>query len=216
MKFQELSSNNSFLRALAGPTVLIAYSVSAHFQILGKIEIGPVLLLLVIMTWGCIRGLIYKHYSTAFRWGLLLLGSLFFVRIGDHNTLLYLLPILVNAMLLLIFVNSLRRDSTPLITRIGLILDGPQNDRSQHYTKRVTQAWVLFFTFMTMETALLSIFAPPSVWSFFANFANYVLIALFMASEYVIRIRYLPDQDHSGFISFLRRLGHVDIRKVTG
>ena len=215
MKYQEPNDKAFLLRSLIGLAILIAYSVSAHFQILGKIEIGPILLLLVMMAWGGVRELIAKHYTAAFRWGLLLFGSLWFARYGDRNTLLYLLPVLVNTMLLLLFVNSLRKDTTPLITRIALILDGPQSDRSQHYTKRVTQAWALFFALMIMETVLLSIFAPPNVWSFFTNFANYVLIVLFMATEYAIRIRYLPNQDHSGFISFLWRLGRVDYRKVT-
>lgn len=214
MKSQELNDKASFLRSLVGPTILIAYSASAHFQILGKIETGPILLLLVMMTWGGARELMAKHYSGAFRWGLLLLGSLLFARHSDRNTLLYVLPVLVNAMLLLLFANSLRKGSIPLITRIAITLDGPQSDRSQHYTKRVTQAWALFFALMMVETILLSIFAPPSIWSFFTNFANYALIALFMATEYAIRIRYLADQNHTGFISFLRRLGHVDYKKV--
>lgn len=214
MKSQELNDKALLLRSLVGPTILIAYSVSAHFQILGRIEIGPVLMLLVMMTWGGIRELMAKHYSAAFRWGLLLLGSLLFARHSDHNTLLYVLPVLVNAMLLLLFLNSLRKDAVPLITRIALTLDGPQSDRSQHYTKRVTQAWTLFFALMMVETILLSIFASPGIWSFFTNFANYALIALFMAAEYAIRIRYLTDQNHTGFISFIRRLGQIDYKKV--
>jgi uncharacterized membrane protein len=67
---------------------------------------------------------------------------------------------------------------------------------------------------MGMESILLALYAPPLVWSLFTNFLNYFFLLLFFLVEYFLRVRLFPEQEHPGFIPFLRSLTKVDPRCI--
>ncbi len=47
----------------------------------------------------------------------------------------------------------------------------------RHYTRRVTQAWTLFFTATAMVSVALFAIAPMPAWSTFANLGTPALVA---------------------------------------
>lgn len=138
------------------------------------------------------------------------------VQTGAAPYLLYLPPVLVNLMLLTVFARGLGSPRTALVTRLAEIMHGePLPEEVAAYTHRVTWAWVFLFAVMATVNLLLALLAPRELWSLFANFINYLIVALLFAAEYAIRRLRFPDYEHPSFFTFLRRLARIDYRKLS-
>jgi uncharacterized membrane protein len=57
------------------------------------------------------------------------------------------------------------------------------------YTRRVTQAWCVFFLCNGAIALATALWAPEAVWSFYTGVVSYVLMGLLFAAEYLVRIR---------------------------
>jgi len=128
---------------------------------------------------------------------------------GIDRQLLYLLPVLINLTLAVLFGRTLLPGETPLITRFAILLSGRLEPGVPSYTRRVTWLWTLFLVLLALESILLALFAPLEVWSLFVNILNYLLAGLLFAGEYFFRIRYLNDLQHPGFSRFVHNLSRV-------
>ncbi|WP_354683670.1 acyl carrier protein [Cupriavidus necator] len=93
----------------------------------------------------------------------------------------------VNAALGMMFGLTLRAGGTPLCTQIATALHGPLSPAHARYTRRVTQAWTLFFAAMAGVSTLLFALAPVATWSSFANLCTPLLIAAMFAGEALCR-----------------------------
>lgn len=107
-----------------------------------------------------------------------------------HDQALSLLfyPVVVNAVLLLIFAGSLRYPPS-LIERIARLQQPDLPPQGVIYTRRVTQVWCGFFVVnggLALATALYCRF---EVWSLYNGLIAYLLMGLLFAGEYVIRRR---------------------------
>lgn len=107
----------------------------------------------------------------------------------------------VNAALGVMFGRSLRAGSTPLCMQIATALHGPPLSPSHaQYTRRVTQAWTLFFAAMVGVSTLLFVLAPVATWSSFANLGTPLLIAAMFAGEAACRRIAFPGMRHTGLL----------------
>lgn len=195
-------------KALLSIGLLLVYSLSIHFGILSGQHLPALLVLLGVSTLLLLRRR---------RWWLLPLIPLALYLIWSTDsvsTLLLLPPVLINLLLALVFGSTLLPGATPLITQFSRIMKGHLDAKALKYTRRVTLAWVIFFAFMALESVLLALYAPPLVWSLFTNFLNYIFLLLFFLVEYFLRVRLFPEQEHPGFIPFLRSLTKVDPRCI--
>jgi uncharacterized membrane protein len=195
-------------KALLSIGLLLVYSLSIHFGILSGQQLPALLVLVGVGTLLLLRRR---------RWWLLPLIPLTLYLIWSTDsvsTLLLLPPVLINLLLALVFGSTLLPGATPLITQFSRIMKGHLDDKALKYTRRVTLAWVIFFALMGMESILLALYAPPLVWSLFTNFLNYFFLLLFFLVEYFLRVRLFPEQEHPGFIPFLRSLTKVDPRCI--
>lgn len=130
--------------------------------------------------------------------------------LGDR---LYALPALtVFGALLMLFGNSLLPGRQPLVSQVAAQIRGHLEPRVVCYTRQVTLAWTLLFAALWLETALLALFAPPAIWSLFANGLNYGLVAVCFIAEYGFRRWYLADLEHPSFGHFLDALRRTDWR----
>ena len=57
------------------------------------------------------------------------------------------------------------------------------------YTRRVTQAWCLFFLCNGGIALATALWAPEAIWSLYTGIISYVLMGLLFAGEYLVRIR---------------------------
>lgn len=126
------------------------------------------------------------------------------------DRLLLLPPVTISVALLAVFGASLRTQRVPLVTRIARHLRGYPDPILDRYTRRVTQVWVGFFTFLTAETTLLALFAPTWLWAFFTGFLNYLLAVGLFVGEYLFRVRTYPHDHQEGLVAFLSSLARMD------
>lgn len=204
------------LRYLLTVVLLLAYSLAVHFEVRGDIHgLAAVILLLSVVACVLVAALRTRRYALAGLWFALLALAVLQLAYGDDDRwLLALPPILINAGLMILFGRTLRRGSVPMISRFAAIWRGTLDARTRHYTLRATQAWVIFFALMTLESVLLALFASPPVWSLFTQLLNYLFVMLFFVIEYAVRLHVLSHLEHPGFSPFVRRLLKVEFRKL--
>jgi uncharacterized membrane protein len=109
-----------------------------------------------------------------------------------------------NAGLALMFGTTLRRGQTPLCAQFAAAMRGPLPPHAARYTRRVTQAWTLFFAGTAFVSAVLFAVAPMAVWSDFANLATPLLVALMFIAEATCRRAALPELAGGGVMEAIR------------
>lgn len=146
---------------------------------------------------------------------------------GRAELLLLFPPVLITAMVGAVFARSLRRGRMPLIERVVRALhpEALQWPGVPIHLRRLTWGWAVLLLGLAAINLLLAAIAVPggllhSVgvtptvavawrdWSWFANVANYALIALAFVAEFVYRRWRWPQADLS-FGQFLTRLARL-------
>ncbi len=114
---------------------------------------------------------------------------------GLKNTLLLkLYPVLVNGGLLAVFVSSLRYP--PSIAERIARLRSPDLPRvAVAYTRRVTQAWCVFFVGNGLVALWTALWSPDHAWFIYNGVIAYVLIGALFGGEWLVRQRVLHRSD---------------------
>lgn len=162
-------------------------------------------------------GLLFKRYGwlAAGLSGLIVAGlyPLLWPLLRENLTWLYLAQYLsTNVALGLYFGRSLGAGQTPLCTTFAAMAHPTLTPAVQHYTRRVTQAWTLFFFVSASLAALLYFLAPTDIWSLFANVFYLPSLALMFLVEGLVRRRALPAEDRQGLIASIRAY-HASTRR---
>lgn len=116
------------------------------------------------------------------------------------------MPVVVNLLLARLFQMTLETGSEPLISRIARISRQEPTLPAElaAYTRQLTAAWAGFFLLLTLNSALLAMFASIETVMLFANSLNMVFIALFFVLENLYRrFRY-------------HHHGHTPLRQLVG
>jgi uncharacterized membrane protein len=128
--------------------------------------------------------------SVAARWtagGALLLVA---VAVGSNAVLpLKLYPVLVNGALLAAFGASLLA-GMPMVERLARLREPDLPPAGVAYTRRVTQAWCLFFAANGAIALGTALFASEAAWSLYNGVIAYILMGLMFGGEYLLRIRF--------------------------
>lgn len=140
--------------------------------------------------------------------GSALLGQL----TGSAEPLLRLPPVLVFTALTVFFGQTLRAGKTPLAALIGERVRGALPPPVARYGRRLTWIWTMFFAALTLECALLGLFASPFWWSLFVHFINPGLMALLFVGEYPVRRLVLGELERTPFLDGLRETMRVYLR----
>ena len=129
------------------------------------------------------------------------------------GALAFVVPVVLHGLLFLVFARSLRAGAEPLVTAIGRRARGPLSPALTRYTRGVTQLWAGLFAGLLLLSALLPFVSMP-LWSWCTNVLNYVVVAVVIGAEYVLRRYRFPDADHPDFLSYLRILVRADVRSL--
>ncbi len=97
-------------------------------------------------------------------------------------------PALVNLGLLILFGGSLLT-STSLVERLARLHDQQISPRVVAYTRRVTQAWTIFFVFNGCIAMITALWASDEVWLLYNGFIAYLLIGALAGGEWLLRQR---------------------------
>jgi uncharacterized membrane protein len=103
-----------------------------------------------------------------------------------------------------VFGRSLAAGRVPLCTHWATMVHGSLPSEALRYTRRVTEAWTLFFALMTGALIGLFLLAPLPVWSVFANFCGLPLVVAMFVGEYLARGRALPDMERASIFDGVR------------
>lgn len=110
-----------------------------------------------------------------------------FTFVTDIKLGLYLYPPLVNLVFFTFFSISLLHPPT-VIERIARHHRPEMPLKAVIYTRRVTQAWCIFFL-INGGISVMSLSYSEEWWVLYNGFITYILIGLMLAGEYLIRIK---------------------------
>lgn len=106
----------------------------------------------------------------------------------DGWTPLKLHPVVVSLTLLAVFAASLRRGPTA-IERLARLREPQLPPHAVAYTRRVTQAWCVFFAANAAIAAGLALWADSAAWALWNGLLSYVAMGLLMLVEWLVRRR---------------------------
>ncbi|MCO5095173.1 MAG: hypothetical protein M9960_08260 [Xanthomonadaceae bacterium] len=175
------------MRRLRAP-LLIALSLAyplVVYSCLGRFE--PRWLALFLCLLAALRAVATRERT--WLWAALGTGALALWAFLDNAALpLKLYPVLVNLALLLAFGLSLRF-GPPLVERLARLREPELPARAVAYTRRVTQAWCVFFLCNGALALATSLWASDAVWALYNGAIAYGLIGLMFAAEWLVRQR---------------------------
>jgi len=97
-------------------------------------------------------------------------------------------PIAINLGLLAAFGLSLRR-GMPMVERLARLQEPELPPHAVAYTRRVTQAWCVFFVANAGLSLASALWASEAVWALYNGAVAYALMGLFFGVEWLIRRR---------------------------
>jgi uncharacterized membrane protein len=109
----------------------------------------------------------------------------------NSETLLRLYPAAVSASMLILFGVTLLYPPS-MVERFARFREEALSEESVRYTRRVTQAWCLFFIVNGAIAAYTAAFASREAWVLYNGVFAYVLMGSLFAGERLIRRRVLP------------------------
>ena len=146
---------------------------------------GLILAVLLLMRFGIIRP---EERKTAVPMILILLAyAVASTLVGSVAMLLYY-PVLVNAILFVLFAASLR-SGDPLLLRIVRARGIPMSDHGPRYLTRLTGVWAVFFVVNGL-VALWTTTASIEIWTLYNGMISYLLVGALILGEITFRRHY--------------------------
>lgn len=204
----------------------VAYPALAHWAVYSQSVALMLASTAILLLLPLLPGLLARR---AWAWiGLLLAAGLQYVlwRHASVAALLFVPPVAINLFLAWLFASSLAAGGMPLIERAARLVHGnqtPLEPRVIPYTRRLTAIWTILFAGLALINGVLAMLATPggvlellglgnplpaplTLWSWFANVFNYLLVGALFVLEYAWRRRVFPQQPYRHFGDFLQRL----------
>ena len=113
--------------------------------------------------------------------------ALFYVT-GLRELKLY--PVIMNFCIFLIFFSSLF-DKETVIQKFARISEGggELHPKTKAYTKNLTYIWCIYLL-IQFFASVATLFLSDKIWMIFNGCVSYILLGLFFAIEYIVRIRF--------------------------
>ena len=108
---------------------------------------------------------------------------------------LKLYPVLVNAVLLIVFGLSLWRPPS-VVERLARLTQPDLPPRGVAYTRQVTRVWCAFFVVNGGLAAATALWASDAVWALYNGLLAYGLMGALFAGEWLVRQRVMKRHGH--------------------
>jgi uncharacterized membrane protein len=122
------------------------------------------------------------------------------------EALLYVPPVVINAVLAAMFGATLAEGHEPVISRFARMEQGTLAPDLVRYTRMLTWIWTLLLATIALVAAALATWAPLPAWSFFANVLSYVLIGALFVGEYAYRRVRFRHYQHASLATLVRNV----------
>jgi uncharacterized membrane protein len=106
----------------------------------------------------------------------------------NSQALIRFYPVVINITLLVIFALSLTRPPS-VVETLARLTEPDLPPSGVVYTKKVTQAWCVFFVFNAAIATYTARFMSLENWTLYNGFIAYILMGLFFTVEWLIRRR---------------------------
>ena len=120
---------------------------------------------------------------------LLSVACLTLASVLDHAGFILVVPVLINALMLVSFGATLRSGSMPMIERFARLQEEHLSDAQREWCLLWTRIWCAFFALNGTTALVLAVFAPLDWWAFYNGLLAYGLIGTLLASEWILRRR---------------------------
>lgn len=148
--------------------------------------LGLFLVLVFLLRFSLLKGLSSELKTLASSGALLGLLLVLASLVLKKQALLLYYPLVINAVFFAAFSLSLLT-SQSLVERLARIKEPDLPAEAVAYTRRVTLAWCVFFI-VNGGLALVTILLKDlELWAFYNGFVSYLLIALMMGVEWIVR-----------------------------
>lgn len=206
-----------WLRGLGIAVLVLGYSLLAHYtnqsadraQLGALVALAPAFLIALLLAWRSphritmLALLGVAAVLLAWQWSAL----------TRHVGLVYWLQYTsMQLVLFIMFARTLVGARKPLCTHFAELVHAPLSPAHVVYARQVTVAWSAFFAGMTLVSTTLFFFAPIAIWSIFANFMTWPLVALMFVVEYWVRRWLLPEMRHSHILDAVRAYRNASAR----
>lgn len=196
------------------PLLLVLYALTVHLGITYGYPLPAVILLTTLLVTSLLKAITSRSVSSILFLSVYILATLAMFEFAGLYGVLFLPPIVINFSVALFFARTLLPGQTDLITRIAREVHPDRSARVLRYTRRVSWAWMWFCLGMALLSAILAVYAPIEIWSLFANFLNYVLLALFFLAEVILRRIVLHGEPRSSLRDTLHAMTRIDFRRI--
>ncbi len=167
--------------------ILFLYPFAIYF---GLKHYSPSSLALVFLVLLLLRLMLIKNTLVKMPWILpaaILGGGAISVTFFTQSTVGFkLYPLMVNLAMFCVFSYSCFKPPT-VIETFARIKEKNLNNQGVLYTKKVTLVWCLFFLLNGSISLYTALFASFDHWLLYNGFISYILMALLMTVEYLIR-----------------------------
>jgi len=102
--------------------------------------------------------------------------------------------VLISLFFLAVFAGSLLQEQS-LVERLARRVDPDLPESGVRYTRKVTQAWCVFFIANTVVT-LVCIETSDVAWAIYNGFIAYILMGCMFVGEWLVRRRVMRDSHH--------------------
>ncbi len=113
--------------------------------------------------------------------------------VTDDPRFVLAMPVLVNALMLFTFGETLREGQVPIVERFARLVEKDLSPEKQAHCRRWTKLWCAFFVANGAAALALGLAAPLSWWTTYNGGIAYGLMGLMFAGEYVLRKATLRD-----------------------
>jgi uncharacterized membrane protein len=121
-------------------------------------------------------------------------------------------PILIPLALAWVFGRTLAGNGTPLVSRFAEFEQGGAlTPELARYTRRLTWVWTLFLIALAAVSAWLAAGTDREAWSWFTNFASYLLIGALFSGEYAWRRIRFRNYRHDSPLKLASRIRLADL-----
>ncbi len=164
-------------------TLSYPFAVYWGLQHFDALSLLPVLLLMLLLRWQGERQVRDRMVIIVSALGVLLVTLLWDAQLG-----LKFYPVLVNLGLLVVFSSSLFASQT-VIERLARISEPDLPPAGVAYTRKVTQAWCVFFVVNGSVSMATLLWASEATWMLYNGLIAYLLIGAMLGAEWLIRQR---------------------------
>ncbi len=181
------------MRALAADldvVLAIAYPIAIYFGLahLGTRGVGVVVLALLVPSLALrFRGADRATLRSVLRVPIAILVLITLGIVTDDARFMLALPVLINAVLLVTFGQTLRAGEVPMIERFARLQEPKLSDAQAAHCRRWTARWCAFFVVNGAIAAGLALLAPLEWWTAYTGLIAYGLMGLLFAGERIER-----------------------------